>query len=421
MAFFFFSWYTAIDFAYLSSRGGRLLEIIAKLFEGVLEFHWEFLIMYAIGGTLIYLAIAKDYEPMLLLPIGFGAILTNLPFNYVFLLEGQGELAKVFGEGVLKVLYNAGIVTELFPALIFIGIGAMTDFRPLFSNPKMIFFGAAAQFGIFATVIVALLIGQALPALGFTLPVAATIGIIGAADGPTSILVSSILAPEILSSISVAAYSYMALVPIIQPPVVRALTTKKERAMRMPSNDVNVPKWMLIAFPVGVTIVAGILSPISAVLIGLLMFGNLVKEAGVVERLSKTAQNELANIVTLLLGITIGATMHYSGFLRVQTLVIFALGLAAFIFDTAGGVMFAKFLNLFSRKKINPMIGAAGISAFPMSARIVQRMAKEEDPQNFILMPAISANVSGQLGSVVAGGLVLSLVPWLSSLISQLF
>nr|WP_122012141.1 sodium ion-translocating decarboxylase subunit beta [Maliibacterium massiliense] len=381
----------------------------SKVFEGVLEFHWEFLIMYAIAGVLIYLAIAKDYEPMLLLPIGFGAILANLPLNMVWV---QHE-----APGVLQMLYNAGILTELFPVLIFIGIGAMTDFRPLFSSPKMIFFGAAAQFGIFFTILAVLGIGALFPQLGFDLKSAAAIGIIGAADGPTSIVVASQFAPDLLGPISVAAYSYMALVPIIQPPVIRALTTKKERMIHMEYSSVNTPKWIMIVFPIAVTIIAAVIAPISAPLIGLLMFGNLLREAGVVERLTKAAQNELSNIVTLLLGITIGATMHYAQFLQWQTLVILALGLVAFVFDTAGGVLFAKLINVFSKKKINPMVGAAGISAFPMASRIVQRMAKEDDPSNFILMQAAGANVAGQLGSVVAGGLVLSVVPWLLTLL----
>lgn len=380
----------------------------SMLLEGVFTFRWEFLIMYAIGGILIYLAIKKDYEPMLLLPIGFGAILVNLPLNMIW--------GTATHPGALQIFYNTGIITELFPLLIFIGIGAMTDFRPLFSNPRMMFFGAAAQFGIFLTILAALGIGVLLPSLGFDLKTAASIGIIGAADGPTSIVVASKFAPHLLGPISVAAYSYMALVPIIQPPVIRAMTTKEERKIRMKYSQKEVPKWIMVLFPIVVTIVAAVVAPISAPLIGFLMFGNLLKESGVVERLSGAAQNELSNIVTLLLGITIGATMYCEAFLSMQTLVILALGLFAFVFDTAGGVLFAKFMNLFSKSKVNPMIGAAGISAFPMAARIVQRMAKEEDPQNFILMQAVGANVSGQLGSVVAGGIVLSLVPYLVTL-----
>lgn len=381
------------------------MDVLRHLFEGVFNFHWQYLVMYAIGGGLIYLAIRKDYEPMLLLPIGFGAIVVNLPLSMIW--QSGEEI------GILQMLYNAGILTELFPVLIFIGIGAMTDFRPLFQNPRMIFFGAAAQFGIFFTILAVLLLNIVFPALGFDLMSAAAIGIIGAADGPTSIVVANKFAPHLLGPITVAAYSYMALVPIIQPPIIRALTTKKERRMRMEGSDRQVPKWVMVLFPILITVIAGVIAPMSASLIGLLMFGNLLKESGVVERLSNAAQNELANIVTLLLGITIGATMRYDQFLTPQTLAILALGLVAFVFDTAGGVLFAKFLNLFFRKKINPMVGAAGISAFPMSARIVQRIAKEEDPYNFVLMQAVSANVAGQLGSVVAGSILLTLVPWL--------
>ena len=290
----------------------------------------------------------------------------------------------------------------------------MTDFRPLFATPKMIFFGAAAQFGIFFTILAVLGMNNAFPSLGFDLKSAASIGIIGAADGPTSIVVASQFAPQLLGPISVAAYSYMALVPIIQPPIIRALTSKKERKIRMEYNpSFEPPKWMMVLFPIVITILSAVIAPISAPLIGMLMFGNLIKECGVLERLAKAAQNELSNIVTLLLGITIGATMYYEQFLQWQTLIILGLGLVAFIFDTAGGVLFAKLINVFSKKKVNPMVGAAGISAFPMASRIVQRMATKEDPQNFILMQAAGANVAGQLGSVVAGGLVLSLVPML--------
>lgn len=379
------------------------------VFQGIIEFGthwWQYLIMYGIGGLLIYLAIKKDYEPMLLLPIGFGAILVNLPLRSVWqMIEADGEVI----DGVLKIFYDAGILTEIFPVLIFIGIGAMIDFTPLLKNPRMIFFGAAAQFGIFFTILAALF-------FGFDLKEAAAIGIIGAADGPTSIFVASRFANHLLAPITVAAYSYMSLVPIIQPPVIKALTTKKERMIRMEYNDVKVPRPVLIIFPILITIISGIIAPISVPLIGLLMFGNLLRECMVLERLSKSAQNELSSLVTLLLGITIGSSMHYTAFLTRSTLIIMALGLVAFIFDTAGGVLFAKLLNLFTKHKVNPMIGAAGISAFPMSARIVQRLAKDEDPYNFILMPAVSANVAGQLGSVIAGGLVLALVPWLLTL-----
>jgi oxaloacetate decarboxylase beta subunit len=360
--------------------------------------------MYAIGLVLIWLAIKKEYEPMLLLPIGFGAILINLPLSIAGIPTVPG-----YENGFLQILYEAGIRTELFPLLIFIAVGAMIDFGPLFKNPVMIFFGAAAQFGIFATMIVATL-------LGFNLKEAASIGIIGAADGPTSIFVSSLFAPNLLGPISVAAYSYMSLVPLIQPPVIKALTTKKERRIHMVYHESNAPKWLKVLFPIIVTMISGFVAPISVPLIGSLMFGNLIRESGCLERLSQAAQNELANIVTLLLGITIGASMVASNFLTWKTLMIMGMGLVAFVFDTAGGVLFAKFVNLFlpKDKKINPMIGACGISAFPMSGRIVQKMANDEEKGNIILMHAIGSNVSGQLGSVIAGGMVLALVPLLA-------
>lgn len=364
-----------------------------EFFSGILNFQLNHLIMFAIAGILIYLAIAKNYEPTLLLPIGFGAILANIP------------LSGAIGEhGVLSILYKAGIANELLPALIFIAIGAMIDFGPLLQNPFMLFFGAAAQFGIFFTLMVAL-------SFGFDLKEAASIAIIGAADGPTSIYVATKFAPKLLAPISVAAYSYMSLVPIIQPPVIRLLTTSKERKIRMDYQQVKVPKIVKILFPIMVTIVAGIVAPISVTLVGLLMFGNLIRESGVIERLSNAAQNELANLVTILLGVTIGSTMAADSFLKTDTLFIMGMGLVAFIFDTAGGVLFAKLLNLFLKRKVNPMVGAAGISAFPMSARVIQQMAKKEDPTNFILMQSVSANVAGQIGSIVAGGLLLALVP----------
>jgi oxaloacetate decarboxylase beta subunit len=366
----------------------------SELLVGILHLELQNLIMFGIGGLLIYLAIAKEYEPMLLLPIGFGAILSNIPFS-----SAVGE------DGFLTVLYDAGIRTELFPVLIFIGVGAMIDFKPLLQNPFMFFFGAAAQFGIFFTMLFALATGH------FDLKEAAAIGIIGAADGPTSIYVAKEFAQNYLGPISVAAYSYMSLVPIIQPPVIRLLTTRDERRIRMKYNQVDIPRVVEILFPIIITLIAGILAPISVALVGSLMFGNLIRVCGVLTRLSNAAQNELSNLVTLLLGITIGSTMTAAAFLNVQTLMIMGMGLVAFVFDTAGGVLFAKFLNLFLKDKVNPMIGAAGISAFPMSGRVVQRMATKEDPSNFILMQAMSANVAGQLGSVVAGSLVLALVP----------
>jgi sodium ion-translocating decarboxylase, beta subunit len=351
--------------------------------------------MILIGLVLIYLAIRKEYEPMLLLPIGFGAILTNIPLS-----------AAIGEEGFLTILYNAGIRTELFPILIFIAVGAMIDFSPLLKQPVMLFFGAAAQLGIFAAMLLAASTGL------FSLKEAASIGIIGAADGPTSIYVANIFAPDLIGPISVAAYSYMALVPIIQPPVIRAITTREERQIRMDAEDYNakVSKKVLIAFPIIVTLIAGIIAPSSVGLVGSLMFGNLIRECGVLDRLSKSAQNELSNLVTLLLGITIGSTMVAEKFLALDTLAILGIGLLAFVFDTAGGVIFAKLVNLFLKKKVNPMIGAAGISAFPMSSRVVQKLATKEDPTNFILMQAIGANVAGQIGSIIAGGILLALV-----------
>lgn len=357
------------------------------------------IIMIVIGSILIYLAIKKDYEPALLLPIGFGAILVNIPAIPIFKSIGGGAQP----ESALHILFNAGILTELFPLLIFIAVGAMIDFTPLLQNPVMLLFGGAAQFGIFFTIGVAAL-------FGFDIKSAASIGVIGAADGPTSIYVASKFAKELLGPISVAAYSYMSLVPIIQPPVIKALTTKNERKIKMVYKPQEVSRKAKIFFPIIVTIVAGIIAPNSIELIGFLMFGNLIRECGVLNKLSNAAQNELANLVTLLLGIVIGSTMTAEGFLNGTTLIIIAMGLVAFIFDTAGGVIFAKLLNLFLKKKINPMIGAAGISAFPMSARVIHKMGQSEDPSNFLLMHAVSANVAGQIGSVIAGGLILALL-----------
>ena len=375
-------------------------QLMQDVFIGFTSITWKMLVMYGIGGLLIWLAIKKQYEPMLLLPIGFGSILVNLPLAIAWEHEGV--------PGFLHILYDAGIANELFPLLIFIAVGAMIDFGPLFRNPLMIFFGAAAQFGIFATMIIATL-------LGFDLKTAASIGIIGAADGPTAIYVASKFARDYLAPISVAAYSYMSLVPIIQPPVIRLLTSKQERRIHMALHEKPAPHWLRILFPIVVTMTAGIVAPISVPLVGSLMFGNLIRETGVLERLSQFAQNELAYLVTLLLGITIGGSMLAEKFLNWQTLLILAMGLVAFVFDTAGGVLFAKFVNLFlpHERKINPMIGACGISAFPMSARVIQKMANDEERGNIILMQAIGANVSGQLGSIIAGGLVLALVPLL--------
>ena len=359
--------------------------------------------MIAVGAVLIYLAIAKQYEPTLLLPMGFGAILVNIPFSAA-LTQIDGKTGEVV-EGVLSLFYEGGIATEIFPLLIFIAIGAMIDFTPLFNNPHLLLFGAAAQFGIFLTMVLAAV-------FGFDLKEAASIGIIGAADGPTSIVVASKLAPRLLGPISVAAYSYMALVPIIQPPIIRMMTTRQERLIKMKSNTKKVSRTALILFPIVVTVLAGIIAPSSLALIGFLMFGNLIRECGVLNKLSQSAQNELSSLVTILLGITIASTMTAERFVRWDTLMIIALGLVAFIFDTFGGVAFAKLMNVFlpKDKKINPMIGACGISAFPMSARVIHTMGQKEDKTNYLLMPAVSANVGGQIGSVVAGGIILSLV-----------
>ena len=369
------------------------------LLETVRLLQWQQVVMWIIGGLLIYLAIKKEMEPSLLLPMGFGAILVNLPQS--------GAVTQVFNGvkeiGFLDVLFDAGIANELFPLLLFIGIGAMIDFTPLLSNPKLMIFGAAAQFGIFFTLLMSLL-------FGFDLKDAASIAIIGAADGPTSIFVAQYLNSNYTGAIMVAAYSYMALVPIIQPPVIRLLTTKKERMIRMPYEPKEVSKTTRILFPIIITVIAGLVAPRSVALVGFLMFGNLIRECGVLDNLSETAQKVLANLVTIFLGITIATKMQAEYFLSVETLMIMGLGLIAFIFDTAGGVLFAKFLNLFSKKKINPMIGAAGISAFPMSARVVHKMGLKEDSQNFLLMHTIGVNVSGQVASVIAGGLILSLV-----------
>ena len=352
------------------------------------------LVMWLIGGLLIWLAIKKDFEPALLLPMGFGAILVNLP------------LPGVLGEnGIVQWLYEKGIAaSEAFPLLLFVGIGAMIDFGPLLSNPRMLLFGGAAQFGIFFTVVLAVL-------LGFPLKDAMSAGVIGAADGPTSIMVAQKLGSEYFGAITVAAYSYMALVPIIQPFAIRLVTTHKERTIRMPYNPSHVSKSTRILFPIIVTIIAGLIAPDSLALVGFLLFGNLIRECGRLENLSQTAQGPLANLITIFLGVTIAFQMQADKFLSVGTLMIMGLGLVAFIFDTVGGVLFAKLLNIFlpKNKKINPMVGGAGISAFPMSARVIQKMALKEDNQNHLLMHAVGANVAGQIGSVVAGGIILSL------------
>ena len=371
------------DFSFLVQNFAELLD-------------WRYVVMWAIGGILIFLAIKYEMEPTLLLPLGFGTILVNIPFS--------GAVDRVFGgklqEGALSTLYKAGIENELFPLILFIGIGAMIDFGPLLSNPKLMIFGAAAQFGIFFTFCAA--------SMFFDLNDAASIGIIGAADGPTAIVVSQKLGSTYKGAIMVAAYSYMALVPIIQPPVIKLLTTKKERLIRMPYHDKKVSKLTKILFPIVITVVAGIVAPESVSLIGFLMFGNLLRECGVLNSLSETAQNVLANLITIFLGLTIATQMQAEKFLDPNTLLILGLGLFAFVFDTVGGVLFAKFLNLFLKNKVNPMIGAAGISAFPMSGRVVHKMGLKEDPQNFLLMHSVGVNVSGQIASVIAGGLILN-------------
>ena len=368
------------------------------LWEGLLSITWQQVVMYVVGAVLIWLAIKKEYEPTLLLPMGFGAILVNLPSSGVLnqMMEGAGET-----HGIIQWLFEVGIETsEAFPLLLFIGIGAMIDFGPLLSNPKMFLFGAAAQFGIFLTIVLAAL-------LGFEIKDAASIGIIGAADGPTSILVSQVLDSNYIGPIAVAAYSYMALVPIIQPAAIKLVTTKKERAIKMEYRPNAVTKTTRILFPIMVTFVAGLVAPASVSLVGFLMFGNLIRECGVLNRLSETAQNDLANLITLLLGITIAFSMRADQFVNLQTIMIMALGLFAFVFDTIAGVVFAKILNIFSKTKINPMVGAAGISAFPMSARIVEKMGIAANNQNHLLMHAVGANVSGQVASAVAGGIIL--------------
>jgi sodium ion-translocating decarboxylase beta subunit len=370
----------------------NIAELLPELLKGILHFTWGNAVMIAAALVLIYLAVFKEIEPVLLLPIGFGCLLANIP------LAGMRSV-----EGMMGVLYDAGIATELFPLLIFVGVGAMIDFSPLLAMPKMALLGAAGQFGIFGTLILAILIG-------FPLNQAASIGVIGAIDGPTSIFVASKLAPELLAPIAVAAYSYMSLIPIIQPPLMRLLTTKKERMIRMEYAPKPVSQKALLFFPVILTVTVGLLVPEATPLISMLMLGNLLKASGVVDRLSKTAQNEIINIATLFLGLAIGSTMDAASFLNVATIKIMALGLLAFALDTVAGLLFGKLMAVMSGYKINPLIGAAGISAFPMAGRLVAKMANDEDNDNFILMHAMGANTAGQLGSVIAGGILLSIV-----------
>ena len=371
------------------------------LISGILAITWKQVVMYLVGLVLIYLAIKKEYEPSLLLPMGFGAILVNLPASGVLnqMIEGVGE-----SNGIIEWLFSIGIeASEALPILLFIGIGAMIDFGPLLSRPVLFLFGAAAQFGIFAALLLAVI-------LGFDLKDAASIGIIGAADGPTSILVSQMLHSNYIGPIAVAAYSYMALVPIVQPFAIRLVTTKKERCIHMEYHPGQVSRSVRIAFPIVVNFIVGLIAPTSVALVGFLMFGNLLRECGVLGTLSETAQNALANLITLLLGITISFSMQAEAFVTLDTLLIMIIGLFAFVFDTIGGVVFAKLINLFLKKKVNPMIGAAGISAFPMSSRVVQKLALSEDPSNILIMQAAGANVSGQIASVIAGGLVINLI-----------
>ena len=375
------------------------------LLEGITAVTWQQAVMYVVGIILIWLAVKKEYEPSLLLPLGFGAILVNLPYSGVVDQMVQG---KIPAAGIIEWLFKTGIeASEAMPILLFIGIGAMIDFGPLLSQPVLFLFGAAAQFGIFAAILIACL-------MGFDLRDAASIGIIGAADGPTSILVSQVLGSRYIGPIAVAAYSYMALVPIIQPFAVRLVTTRKERRIHMEYNPKSVNKQLRIAFPIAVTMIVGLISPQSVALVGFLMFGNLLRECGVLGSLSQTAQNEFANIITLLLGITISFSMRAEQFVNPATLMIMILGLVAFVFDTIGGVLFAKLINVFlkmaGKNPVNPMIGGCGISAFPMSSRVVQKMAAREEPGNIILMQAAGTNVSGQVASVIAGGLVISIV-----------
>ena len=375
------------------------------LVENLAHISWQQLVMFAVGIILIYLAIKKEYEPALLLPMGFGAILVNLPLSgvidQVMILEGVEQVVH----GPISWLYETGIeAAEIMPLLLFIGIGAMIDFGPILSRPFYFLFGAAAHFGIFAAITVSVM-------LGFDLKDAVAIGIIGAADGPVTILVAKMMDTQFKGPIFVTAFAYMALVPIIQPPIIKLLTTKKERMIRMaPVADTVIPKGVRIVFPIVVTIIVGIISPPAVSLIGFLMFGNLIRECTVLNSLSETAQKTLANLITLLLGITIAFTLQAKDFIKFETLMILGLGLVAFVINTVGGILFGKFLNIILKTKINPMIGATGISAFPMSARVVQRMALKEDPENFLLMHAVSANVSGQVASVAASGIVLSLV-----------
>jgi oxaloacetate decarboxylase beta subunit len=380
------------------------MDIPVSEFLGFLNLNWQIIVMLAVGGLLIYLGTAKNVEPVLLIPIGTGILLANIPLG-----------GMVDEGGLFAVLRKAGIQTELFPLLIFIGIGAMIDFGPFLERPYTILLGAAAQFGIFGTFFLAYMLGDGwLHIMNFSLKDAASIGIIGSADGPTSIYVSSVLGSKYAAAIVVAAYSYMALVPIIQPPIMKWLTTKEERLVEMPIKVEAVSQRTKVIFPIATVLIVGLIAPKATPLIGCLMFGNVLRECGVVERLSSTAQNELTNIVTILLGLTVGGMMIASEFLKPETILIFVMGIIAFALDTAAGVIFGKIMYLLSGKKVNPLIGAAGISAFPMSARVVQKMGLQENPHNHLLMHAVGANTAGQIASVVAGGAMLMLIPMFS-------
>ena len=380
------------------------MDISASDFLGFLNLNWQIVLMLAIGGFLIYLGVAKNVEPVILIPIGTGILLANIPLG-----------GMVDEGGLFAILRKAGIQTELFPLLIFIGIGAMIDFGPFLERPYTILLGAAAQFGIFGTFFLAYLLGDGwLHLMNFSLKDAASIGIIGSADGPTSIYVSSVFQSKYAAAIVVAAYSYMALVPIIQPPIMKWLTTKEERLVEMPIKTDAVSRRTKIIFPIATVLIVCLIAPKATPLIGCLMFGNILRECGVVERLSSTAQNELTNIVTMLLGITVGGMMVASQFLKFETILIFVMGIIAFALDTAAGVIFGKIMYILSGRKINPLIGAAGISAFPMSARVVQKMGLQENPHNHLLMHAVGTNTAGQIASVVAGGAMLMLVPLFS-------
>ena len=371
-----------------------VLQEFANLFSNIGETKWQMVLMWAVGGLLIYLAIAKQMEPTLLLPMGFGTILVNLPWSGAITQPGAEA-------GPISVLYDSGIANELFPLLLFIGIGAMIDFGPLLKNPWLMLFGAAAQFGIFFTFFVA--------SFFFDVNDAASIAIIGAADGPTSIFVANELGSKYIGAIMVAAYSYMALVPIVQPPVIKAVTSKKERLIRMKYNPGDVSKTTKILFPIVVTVIAGLVAPKSVALVGFLMFGNLIRECGVLNNLSETAQNSFANIITILLGITVAGQMHYKEFVQPATLLILGLGLVAFVFGTAAGILFGKLLCVITKGKINPLIGSAGVSAVPMAARVSQKVGAEEDPTNFLLMHAMGPNVAGVIGTAVAAGVFMAI------------